>query len=91
MNVVKLLGEATQLTNTADNIDSGERILLQHNHAGGNAHLVTIKNSGGTVLGSVYVAPHRPIVVQKERTDTCLLYTSPSPRDGATSRMPSSA
>ena len=23
--------------------------------------------------------------------DTCLLYTSPSPRDGATSRMPSSA
>ena len=25
------------------------------------------------------------------RTDTCLLYTSPSPRDGATSRMPSSA
>ena len=26
-----------------------------------------------------------------ERTNTCLLYTSPSPRDGATSRMPSSA
>ena len=24
-------------------------------------------------------------------THTCLLYTSPSPRDGATSRMPSSA
>ena len=24
-------------------------------------------------------------------TDSCLLYTSPSPRDGATSRMPSSA
>ena len=24
-------------------------------------------------------------------TNTCLLYTSPSPRDGATSRMPSSA
>ena len=23
--------------------------------------------------------------------DACLLYTSPSPRDGATSRMPSSA
>ncbi len=70
MNVVKLLGEATQLTTTGDNIDSGERILLQHNHAGGNAHLVTVKNSGGTVLGSVYVAPHRPIVIQKQRTDT---------------------
>ena len=27
----------------------------------------------------------------EELTNTCLLYTSPSPRDGATSRMPSSA
>ena len=70
MNVVKLLGQVTQLTTTGNNIDSGERILLQHNHAGGNAHLVTVKNSGGTVLGSVYVAPHRPIVIQKQRTDT---------------------
>ena len=26
-----------------------------------------------------------------DRTRACLLYTSPSPRDGATSRMPSSA
>ena len=70
MNVVKLLGEVTQLTTTGDDIDSGERILLQHNHAGGNAHLVTVKNAGGTVLGSVYVAPHRPIVIQKQSTDT---------------------
>ena len=27
----------------------------------------------------------------EDTTDACLLYTSPSPRDGATSRMPSSA
>ena len=27
----------------------------------------------------------------KSRVERCLLYTSPSPRDGATSRMPSSA
>ena len=27
----------------------------------------------------------------REDTDTCLLYTSPSPRDGLLSRMPSSA
>jgi len=70
MNVVKLLGEATVLTTTPDNIDSGERILLQHNHAGGNAHLVTVKNVGGDVIGSVYVAPHRPLLIDKERTDT---------------------
>ena len=30
-------------------------------------------------------------VFQRARAQTCLLYTSPSPRDGATSRMPSSA
>ena len=70
MNVVKLLGEATLLTTTPDNIDSGERMLLQHNHAGGNAHLVIVKNVGGDVIGSVYVAPHRPLVIDKERTDT---------------------
>jgi hypothetical protein len=70
MNVVKLLGEATVLTTTGNNIDSGTKVLLQHNHAGGTAHLVTIKNAGGTTLGSVYVAPHRPIVIDKEPTDT---------------------
>ena len=70
MNVVKLLGEATVLSTTPINVDSGERILLQHNHAGGNAHLVTVKNVGGDVIGSVYVAPHRPLLIDKERTDT---------------------
>ena len=29
--------------------------------------------------------------VQPNKTNTCLLYTSPSPRDGLLSRMPSSA
>ena len=31
------------------------------------------------------------VVVDIESTTTCLLYTSPSPRDLSTSRMPSSA
>ena len=70
MNVVKLLGEATQLTTTGNNVGSGTRILLQHNHAGGNAHLVTLKNAGGTTIGSLYLAPHRPVVIEKEPTDT---------------------
>ena len=34
-------------------------------------------------------SPQNPIVV--DNTNTCLLYTSPSPRDLSTSRMPSSA
>ena len=70
MNVVKLLGEATQLTTTGNTVDSAKKVLIQHNHAGGNAHLVTIKNAGGTTLGSMYVAPHRPIMLDKEPTDT---------------------
>lgn len=70
MNVVKLLGEATVLTTTGKNIDSGTKALVQHNHAGGNAHLVILKNAGGDTLGSVYVAPHRPILIDKEPTDT---------------------
>ena len=70
MNVVKLLGEATVLTTTGQNIDLGTRILLQHNHAGGNAHLITQKNAAGDVLGSFYLAPHRPVIIDKEPTDT---------------------
>ena len=31
------------------------------------------------------------IALAKELNETCLLYTSPSPRDLSTSRMPSSA
>ena len=31
------------------------------------------------------------VVVNAAQTKTCLLYTSPSPRDGLLSRMPSSA
>ena len=32
-----------------------------------------------------------PFVASTVKQDTCLLYTSPSPRDGLLSRMPSSA
>ena len=70
MNIIKLLGQATQLTTTPDTVDSGERILCQHNHAGGNGHLIIQKNAGGDVLGSFYLSPHRPVVIDKEHTDT---------------------
>ena len=70
MNIVKVLGEVTALSTTPSNLGSAEYVLLQHNHAGGNAHLITQKDAGGTVLGSLYVAPHRPIIIKKGRTDT---------------------
>ena len=39
----------------------------------------------------VKTALHSVGIVLPAKRITCLLYTSPSPRDGATSRMPSSA
>ena len=49
------------------------------------------KNQQGQVAGILKV--EKPIEVLFEGVDlnTCLLYTSPSPRDGLLSRMPSSA
>ena len=48
--------------------------------------LLFLVNSCSMKLG---LAPISSIDYTKVKT--CLLYTSPSPRDGATSRMPSSA
>src|SRR5664279_3933459 len=38
-----------------------------------------------------YLTPLAEISITNERSKNCLLYTSPSPRDGLLSRMPSSA
>ena len=70
MNVVKLLGPAIQLVDAPDPVLEAARVLCQHNHAGGNAHLIIQKNAAGDVLGSFYLAPHRPVVIDKEPTDT---------------------
>ena len=42
-------------------------------------------------VDNVIVADSEEIAMQVGHTDTCLLYTSPSPRDQRGSRMPSSA
>ena len=51
--------------------------------------------TGGNTLGSPVVANQTSVATltfaQSQRTKHCLLYTSPSPRDGLLSRMPSSA
>ena len=41
--------------------------------------------------GETIMAIKTANVLARVEPDICLLYTSPSPRDGATSRMPSSA
>ena len=58
-----------------------------------------IVHSGNTETASIYVKGQSGITMQfgvganisQGSTYTCLLYTSPSPRDGLLSRMPSSA
>ena len=52
------------------------------------AHRYEARDRDGTVLGFSQYRLHGDVVVF---THTCLLYTSPSPRDLSTSRMPSSA
>ena len=57
------------------------------------ALLVAITSKGPVLYWSDRVGQHNRIFrMPKLRTmKTCLLYTSPSPRDGLLSRMPSSA
>ena len=46
---------------------------------------------GGTVFTESVHAVNREDAVDTAKNRNCLLYTSPSPRDLSTSRMPSSA
>ena len=52
---------------------------------GGNKQLITVTTKAGNYF---YILIDR---ANEDKETACLLYTSPSPRDGATTRMPSSA
>ena len=49
----------------------------------------SLSNEGGILKWAYYLNPEW--VIRSSVSNTCLLYTSPSPRDGLLSRMPSSA
>ena len=58
------------------------------------AHLFELLESNGTAMGEPHVKPLGKKLYELRvsgRDGTCLLYTSPSPRDRTRSRMPSSA
>ena len=53
-------------------------------------HLILVPNPEHNILGDFCIRSSRVTSESNDRY-TCLLYTSPSPRDGLLSRMPSSA
>ena len=80
MQVIKLLGEAINVnvglgTIVANSDGVGAQyVLLQHDHSGGQAHIVEVRTGAGVTIGSLHLAPHNPLIVQKDRTD--LIYSS---------------
>ena len=72
-------------------IASGEgfaKTLTQNAPAVGSAYAL---NNGVYYLRGTFVNVYDDILILDQYSNTCLLYTSPSPRDGLLSRMPSSA
>ena len=60
----------------------------------GNARTAALQDSGRIGVRAPMAAHEEPTVrpyVRVDDIDSCLLYTSPSPRDRTRSRMPSSA
>ena len=87
---VSVLG--TDFTTTVDEIGRSLVILLP-DEDGNSSGIITVETAAGieildkpfqaTMVSVSEAPPTKPV--------TCLLYTSPSPRDGLLSRMPSSA
>ena len=68
----------------------GNEILSGRTQDTNTSTLATWLNSIGVKVGEVRVIPDIEKIII-DTLNTCLLYTSPSPRDGLLSRMPSSA
>ena len=68
----------------------GNEILSGRTQDTNTSTLATWLNSIGVKVEEVRVIPDVKTTIV-ETLNTCLLYTSPSPRDGLLSRMPSSA
>ena len=60
----------------------------------GMIYKIDVKDDATVELDMTFTAPSCPaadFILEDVRSKVCLLYTSPSPRDLSTSRMPSSA
>ena len=66
-------------------------IVTQHAKLSYTSHLMVVQTNDG--INQIPIDDIELLLVSTTQAviTSCLLYTSPSPRDGATSRMPSSA
>src|SRR5680860_433629 len=80
LTVERTLGNETDVITAEVSQHVGESIV----------RAVCLKNIDGLVRGSTVINTGAPISVPVGKSVLCLLYTSPSPRDGLLSRMPSS-
>ena len=96
-NIVKYFSEEAVLDGVSFELSKGDHIALVGPNGAGKSTLVNIITG---VLepdsGRVDLHPSIRVGVLEQQPEyvagkTCLLYTSPSPRDLSTSRMPSSA
>ena len=74
------------------------QFLTWEKKLGGRLVTLIVQGNVAAVTEAVEAAKHRAVgrvvastVIANPHEETCLLYTSPSPRDPKTSRMPSSA
>ena len=81
------VGEGTQITELALLEDGNNEVVAKW----GNLQSSNAQQARLQYEKVYYCDPTDGTTVHKTRVPACLLYTSPSPRDGATSRMPSSA
>jgi hypothetical protein len=65
--LIQVLGTEAEIT-TATNVGNAHCVRLYH--AGGSDTLVTIKNSGGTTLGTFTLKSNDIVFVKKAPTDT---------------------
>ena len=82
--------DAQQLVVLGDALRAAEGAGFDLASAGGHSQI----GNGGVFGLAAAVANHAGVAIaaaQIDRLQRCLLYTSPSPRDLSTSRMPSSA
>ena len=88
---------ATAALNDFDLVKKGETLIIKECPSSNSELISLIKESreNKTVLAIMKVGKRwnlvREILKKEDIINTCLLYTSPSPRDAIPSRMPSSA